>query len=451
MPLAHSWGAQAERRQRACATAVWAAPASRLTPPANGRVGVEVAEHEVGVGHRRLAGAAAIRRRAGVGPGRTGSDAQGASGVTPGDRAATGPDGVDGQRGQGDRAPGDLATGMLGDGAILDHTDVAGGAAHVEAQTPLDALGPRGEGGPGGTPGGPGQHGQGGVVRGGVEVEQASVGADDRRQCQASLAARLGQAPQVAGQQRGDRRIELGGGGAFVFAEGADEFAGEVHRDLRRRLGERLGDERLVLGVAVGVQQHDRHGADVVGGPTDHQTAHLLRRESLERARGGHPLGGAETQLGPDQRRGSAGLEAVELGAVLTGQLDHIGEALGGDECRPCGVTLQERVGTDGHAVGEPLDVLGLGARLGQDRRDGGEYAAGLVLGGGGGFGGDEAASVASTASVKVPPTSTPRSMQGAMLGPADPSRPGAQLRQATAATVCSTSSVSARCWWEGQ
>ena len=53
---------------------------------------VEVAEHEVGVGDRRLGAAAPVARRAGFRAGRPGPDAQRAVGVEPRDAAAAGAD-----------------------------------------------------------------------------------------------------------------------------------------------------------------------------------------------------------------------------------------------------------------------------------------------------------------------------------------------------------------------
>ena len=90
------------------------------------------------------------------------------------------------------------------------------------------------------------------------EVDQPAVRLHDRRLGQLRCAGPVDEAPQVARQQRRQRRVDLGGRRALVLAERADDLVRE--RDVRvgQRLRERLADRQLVLGVAVGVQQHDR-------------------------------------------------------------------------------------------------------------------------------------------------------------------------------------------------
>ena len=114
-----SRGVAVERRRRRPAAA------SREQAPSS----------EVGVGDRRLAAAAAVAGRPGVGARRARADPQRAAGVAPGDRAAAGADRVD-RRASAARAAGrrSLRSRCLCDLAALDHADVAGGAAHVEAE-----------------------------------------------------------------------------------------------------------------------------------------------------------------------------------------------------------------------------------------------------------------------------------------------------------------------------
>ena len=50
-------------------------------------------------------------------------------------------------------------------------------------------------------------------------------------------------------------------------------------------------------------------------------------------------------------------VEPVQVGAVLAPQLEHVAEALGGDQAGACAGALQERVRAHGHAVAEARDV----------------------------------------------------------------------------------------------
>src|SRR6185437_8633315 len=94
----------------------------------------EVAEHQVGIGDRRLGAAAPVTGRPGDGARRARPDPQGAAGVATADRAAARADGVDIDGRQLDRAAADRARVGAPHGTVLDHADVAGGAAHVEAE-----------------------------------------------------------------------------------------------------------------------------------------------------------------------------------------------------------------------------------------------------------------------------------------------------------------------------
>ncbi len=105
------------------------------------RVGGEAAEQQVGVGHRGLCAAASVTGGPWLGSRRARSDAQGAAAVAPADRAAAGADGVDVDHRQLDDATVDRARVGAAHLAVLDHADVAGGAAHVEAERVAVAAG----------------------------------------------------------------------------------------------------------------------------------------------------------------------------------------------------------------------------------------------------------------------------------------------------------------------
>ena len=111
---------------------------------------VEVAEHEVGVGHRRLAAAEAVAGRAGIGARRVGADGDESERVDPGDRAAAGADLDHVDHGDAHRQARaalqpvhavDLE--LLRDQrlAALDHAELGRRAAHVERDQIADRAG----------------------------------------------------------------------------------------------------------------------------------------------------------------------------------------------------------------------------------------------------------------------------------------------------------------------
>ena len=153
-------------------------------------------------------------------------------------------------------------------------------------------------------------------------------------------------------------------------------------------LGERVADRPLVRRVRVGVQQDD---GDRLGLERRDRVGEPLRvLERAQHAVGAHALGRGHAPLGRDERRRPRGAQAVEVGARLAAELDDVGEALGGDEHGARAAALEQRVGRDGHAVREDLDVGGARAGALEHGLHRGEHALGLVGGRRRRLGGDQ-------------------------------------------------------------
>ena len=261
--------------------------------------------------------------------------------------------------------------------------------------------------------GGPGQHGPGGVAGGGLEVDQAAVGLHDRRARAGPPRARAAEPAQVAGEQRRERGVDLGGRGALVLAERPDDLVRERYVDVRQRLRQRVADARARApggGRSAAAPPRPPRARPRRSGCASSAAASAV--ELAQRAVRGHPLGCAEAQLVGHERGRPRRAQPVELGAVLAPERDDVGEALGGDERGPGAAPLEQRVGGDGHAVGERLRP----ARRSRRPRSSAastaaitpsDWSSGVV----GALAVISRPSSASTASVKVPPTSTPSSI----------------------------------------
>jgi hypothetical protein len=139
------------------------------------------------------------------------------------------------------------------------------------------------------------------------------------------------------------------------------------------------------------------------------------------------------------------GAQAVEVGARLASELDEVLEAGGGDERRPGALALQQRVGGHRRAVRERADLVGGGAGALQRRLDGGEHALRLVVRRRRRLGGDQAAARGHHRVGERPAHVDPQQHVAANL-------PGRRHRASARAQAASTiSSVSARCWCDGQ
>ncbi len=122
------------------ATAARAAATSSCIAAAEEIVGVDPAQHEVGIGHRRLAAAAAVAGGAGLGAGALRADLEHAALVDPGDRAAASTDRADVDHRDLDRhTPLDLEGGGEALLAADHRRDVGRGAAHVDRDQVVDA------------------------------------------------------------------------------------------------------------------------------------------------------------------------------------------------------------------------------------------------------------------------------------------------------------------------
>jgi len=72
-------------------------------------------------------------------------------------------------------------------------------------------------------------------------------------------------------------------------------------------------------------------------------------------------------QVALDQRLGLGPAEVVELGHAQGADLQHVAEALGGDQPDPRALVLEDRVGSDRRAVADFLDGAAVEPGLAED------------------------------------------------------------------------------------
>jgi hypothetical protein len=102
-------------------------------------IGIQPAEHEIGIGHRGLGAASSIGGRSGIGPGAARADAKSAGAVDIGDRPAAGADRVDIDHRRQHRVSSDpcVSGRRLGKAPVDDDADIGRGAADVERDQPI--------------------------------------------------------------------------------------------------------------------------------------------------------------------------------------------------------------------------------------------------------------------------------------------------------------------------
>ncbi len=317
-------------------------------------VGQELADHQVGVGDGERA-AAAVAGGAGIGAGTLGADAE-ALAVEADDRAAAGGHGVDLHHRRPDPHARDLGVeGALEGAGIVG--DVGRGAAHVEADDPVEPGQGRGLGG---TDDAAGRAGQDGVLA----LEQARVDqpAIALHEHQPHIAGLGGDPVDIGAQDRRQVGVDHGGVAA------ADQLHQRADLVADRDLGEAdLGRAISATAssccvVAVAVHQHDRD-RPVAGGERALQVGAgaLAVERLLDRAVGAQPL------LDLDRARvellGQDDVAGEDVGPVLVGDAQRVAEAAGDREHGGRALALEQRVGRDRGAHLDRLD-RGVGQRL---------------------------------------------------------------------------------------
>ncbi len=346
-------------------------------------VGIEAAEHHVGVGDRGRRPAEPVARRARVRSGGAGSDAQRPTVIAPRQRPAARPDRVEVGGGHGEGQPPDLAVGGGPGPPVGDQGDVGGGPADIEgdqrrhpARSAERGRAPR-------TGGGSGQHGTHGLAGGdGGGGRPAPRPHHLDRHPEPVGGQALRQGTEVAVHPRREVGVEHHGRGALHLAQHGQQAAGggDGHPERCQRCGQPL----LVAAVEEAEQQADRHGLGSERGDGLDDPRHLgVGQGSVHRAVRVGALDDLDHTFARDQRGGAAGVEPVEVRAVLTGDGQQIPEPRGRDEHGAGPVTLQHGVGRHGGAVDEAVELAD--GHLGAFER--GADAVRLIGGGGGHLG----------------------------------------------------------------
>ena len=224
---------------------------------------------------------------------------------------------------------------------------------------------------------------------------------------------RLGEAGAGSGRAGGrGRRRSPSSSSARTRGSAAAPRARRRRGGRKRVLADRLGEPRLVRGVEVGEEQADRDRLGLASGRARRRSGAASSSLScLDHAVGADPLG-APKRSSSGTSGGGFGPRRAGRAAGGPGGRSRAGPRSRRGDQRGAGAALLEQgVGADRHPVREALDVGGLGPGLRQDLLDRRHHALRLR---------PRASSAPSpcgsrspsnrTASVKVPPTSTPSS-----------------------------------------
>ncbi len=315
-------------------------------------VGVDVAEHQRGVGDGRARATEPVAGGAGVGAGALGADAQQAARVDPRDRAAAGADRAHVDGGEAGEVPGERLAepGLAGEHEVAGahERDVEAGAAGVADDHVARARlgcgdGARGDGRERGT----GAHRPQRAVDQLAHRHDAAGGAGGEQLAGEALllqaACDLG---QVTLHQRLQRCIDRGAGGAAVLAHDRVDLVRERVGHAWQLALDQLAERQLVRGVGGRPQQANRDGLRVQftrAGELRAGGALVERHEHV--AVGVDPLWDLERQAARYVWLGEGAAVVVGAQRATLAAHEDVREALGAEEGGPCCRALEDRVG----------------------------------------------------------------------------------------------------------
>ena len=208
----------------------------------------------------------------------------------------------------------------------------------------------------------------------------APRGLHHQRRRQPARRGRLAEPLQVTAEERRQIGVDRRRRAALVLAHAGQHLVRGRDVDPGELAAQVLGQTALVRGVEVGEEQADRDrlragAADRLG-----QTPRLIGSERVDHSVRADPLVRLEAHRRLDQWLRLRRAEPVEVGAVLTRDLEQVAEAAGGDQRGARAPFLEQGIGPDRHPVGEGLDLVGGRTGPSQDLLDDRHHRDGLVV-----------------------------------------------------------------------
>ena len=204
--------------------------------------------------------------------------------------------------------------------------------------------------------------------------------------CRATHAERLHairEAPHIAADERAEVGVEHRGREPLVLAELGRDVGGERHVESGQVGLYQLGGAPLVRRIEEGVEEADGERFHAAGraqrldGGAHIGVAELLAHAAV----GEQPLGGFQTPLARDERRRLVGLQIVEVGTLLAGDLQQVAKSARGEQRGARALLLEQRVGGHGGAVGHEAQGGRRESIARGDRADAGQDALGRIGG----------------------------------------------------------------------
>ena len=194
-----------------------------------------------------------------------------------------------------------------------------------------------------------------------------------------------------------DHRLEAGvhhrGGGALVFLRLGQDAVADAGLDFRREALDDFGDDLLMGGVGVAVQQRHGDGLDALVEQAPDGRLRLFRIERrLDLAVMRHALCDRAAQIARNQRRRFLPRDVVKARHAQIADLQDVAEAFGGDQPGLRDLAFDDGVGSDRGAVAQLGNIFARERALGNQPGESLDDGAGIVVHGGGDLAGQQPA-----------------------------------------------------------
>ena len=163
---------------------------------------------------------------------------------------------------------------------------------------------------------------------------------------------------EVGPHHRDQQRVQHRGRGPLIFAYFGADLGGDGHRQAGVGRQQVVAQALLVHRIGVRVQQGDRNRLRPERMHRRRSLAHGgIGQFAFHAAIGAHAFGDAQPPLPRDQRRLLARTQAIDVGARVTADLQHVAEPVRGDQHAAGQRALQHRIGRDRRAVQQQGDI----------------------------------------------------------------------------------------------
>ncbi len=180
---------------------------------------------------------------------------------------------------------------------------------------------------------------------------------------------------EITPHQRLDVGVGASGGEALVFAHFRRHVGRERHRDVGQPRPDGVADAPLVIRIGEAVQEADCDGLDLLRCQRRDRGREARRVERHQHvAMRVDALAHRKAQPARHQRRRQVDVDVVLLEPILVADLDHVAEALGGEQRGPGALALDDGVGRERRAVHDQVHVRRRDAGLGRDRAQGRDH-----------------------------------------------------------------------------